>query len=109
MSLDVMLRRTPIQLEDTRHKFAILDISQRLNSTKFVSFSKSLGLSDGIIDEIKKREEVQEEQFYLVIKHWVLGKEKATFNKLINCLQTCGEDHLVEYILQRLNTKVTDL
>ncbi len=101
--MEVLSTRIPIILEDTAHKFAILDISQRLNYDKFITFSQTLGLVHSIIETIVSTNDLQQEQFYLVLKIWIQDKRKsATFEQLIKCIKSCGEDHVIQYITQRL-------
>ena len=99
-----MSKRIPILLEDTAHKFAILDISQRLNYDKFIKFSQSLGLTQNVIERARSTNDLHEEQFYLILKTWIQEKgNSATFNQLINSIILCKEDHLIQYLTERLN------
>ena len=101
--VEILSKKTVIHLEETSHKFAILDISQRLNYDKFVAFSRALGVPDRLIEDIKGANDLHQEQFYHVLKSWIMqDTEKATFSQLIKCLKLCKEDHLIQYLIQRL-------
>lgn len=94
-----------IQLNNTNHKFAILDISQRLDYEKFVTFCRTLSLPNDTRDQIQQTNDLHEEQFYLALKYWINSSTiKATFNQLINCLKHCNEGHLIRFMMYRLNT-----
>ena len=95
--------RTVIQLENTTHKFAILDISQRLDYNKFVVFSRTLELPDDLIEAIRETNDLHEEQFYCVLKRWIQNSRSVTFNQLVKCLKACNEAHLISCLKKRLS------
>ncbi len=103
IAVELLAMRTVIQLENTIHKFAILDISQRLDYDKFVVFSRMLELSDDLIEAIRGTDDLHEEQFYSVLKRWIQNTRSATFNQLIKCLRACNEAHLIPFLKKRLH------
>lgn len=57
-----------INLEVRAHKFAILDIAQRLphDRKRFEAIAEQLGISKQQVEEIQSIEDVPEEQYYQV-------------------------------------------
>ena len=91
-------------MEIKSHKFAILDISQRLESSKFKDFCTCLGLHVDSINSIEKEHTLSEEQYYHALKMWTANKKKATFRELSDYLISCGEDKLKNFIIMRLSS-----
>ena len=91
-------------MEIKSHKFAILDISQRLESSKFKDFCSRLGLHVDSINNIEEEHTLSEEQYYHALKTWIANKKKATFRELSDYLISCGEDKLKNLIIMRLSS-----
>lgn len=80
-----------IDMSNTVHKFAVLDVVQRISLNHWTRFSSLLGLSKEIVESLS-REKAPEERYYKSIKEWLkLNREGATFAALDGLLEQCNE------------------
>lgn len=96
-----------ISMTDPSHKYAILDICQRLGPEyrTWKAFASELGLSKQQIQKIKREEQLPEERYYLALKQWTVDKKTlATFASLGTILEKCNQSDLIKIILERLNS-----
>ena len=83
--------QVPIDMANTVHKFAILDVAQRISSKHWDYFSSLLGLSKETLQDLSK-EKATEEKYYNAIKEWLkIKRERATFAVLEDLLEQCSQ------------------
>ena len=83
--------QVPIDMANVVHKFAILDVVQRISLNHWTRFSSLLGLSKETV-ELLSREKASEERYYKSIKEWLkVNREGATFAALSELLEQCNE------------------
>jgi len=69
-----------IYMKNRMHKFAILDISQRLRANKWQTLAGKLEIPNTTIQQLIKTENCVEEQYYKLFREWLNYKrEAATF------------------------------
>lgn len=82
------------------HKFAVLDIVQRISLDHWTRFSSLLGLGEETV-EILSREKAPEERYYKSIKEWLkVNRERATFAALNELLEQCSE-HRAQVVMRK--------
>ena len=85
------LLQVPIDMTNKVHKFAILDVVQRISIERWTRFTSLLGLSEETI-QVLSRKRATEEKYYHAIKEWLRTKnERATFMALNDFLEQCSE------------------
>ena len=85
------VQEVPIDMSNTVHKFAVLDVVQRVSIKHWDKFSFFLGLRDETI-QLLSREKAQEERYYKSVKEWLkVYQHKATFAALSEILEQCSE------------------
>ena len=95
--------QTSIDLRNRIHKFAILDISQRLRANKWQQLARKLEIPNETIQQLKRTEIVTEECYYQVFKEWLnCKKEDATFGLLQAVLVSCNQRGAMEIVRRRL-------
>ena len=93
---------TPINLNSTRHKYAILDAAQRIEKSCWRQMATNLEISERTIQTLAKERAV-EERYYKMIKEWITFKgEGATFEVLKNVLETNSQTIAIEAMASRL-------
>ena len=81
------------------HKFAILDISQRLKANKWQMLAKNLEVPNTKIQHLERTEAVAEERYYKLFREWLSDKqEAATFAILRNA---CDQKSAVDMIIRK--------
>ena len=95
--------KTSIDFDNRTHKFAVLDICQRISTDHFQQFCIRLGLQQHIINSIVSKESLHEEQYYHAMKTWIKSNENVTFNNLKLALLSCGQSDLLQFIIYRLS------
>ena len=92
----------PINMANIVHKFAVLDVVQRISPNHWTRFSSSLGLSKETV-ELLSREKESEERYYKSIKEWLkVNRERATFAALNELLEHCSERRAQAVMRKRL-------
>ena len=82
------------------HKFAILDVVQRISLRHWNTICSRLELSRETIHEIQ-REESTEEKYYNAIKEWLkVKREEATFAVLNDLLEQCRQ-HGAQIVMRK--------
>ena len=95
---------SPINLKDTKHKFALLDLCQRLRADKWNVFAMSLQLPHDLILQFEKEQQI-EERYYKTLKCWVKRKQEgATFDALCNTLKSCSQENAIIVVKRRLRS-----
>ena len=95
--------QTSIDLRNRIHKFAILDISQRLRANKWQQLARKLEIPNQTIQQLKSTENVTEECYYQVFKEWLNYKKgDATFGLLQAVLVSCNQRSAMEIVRRRL-------
>lgn len=95
-----------IIIQDRYHKYALLDISQRMLRSNWKIFGHGLKLQDDLLDELEQTEKNIHERYYkLLVQFVVLFREKATFRVLRDVLRECGENLAAEILEERLRTR----
>lgn len=98
--------QSPIDLRNQMHKFAILDISQRLRANKWQQLARKLEIPNETIQQLKRTESVTEECYYQVFKEWLNNtKEDATFELLQDVLVSCNQRSAMEIVRRRLMSR----
>ena len=98
--------QSPIDLRNRMHKFAILDISQRLRANKWQQLARKLGIPNETIQQLKRTESVTEECYYQVFKEWLNNtKGDATFELLQDVLVSCNQRSAMEIVRRRLMSR----
>lgn len=93
-----------IRMGIRRHKFAILDVSQRLREPKWRDIGVRLDLDEVFLSKLTK--ECIEERYYLMLKEWVeLSRGGATFSRLREVLVDLEEDIALLVLEARLNSR----
>ena len=93
-----------IRMNIRRHKFAILDVSQRLPELKWQDIGVKLALDEVFLTNLTK--ECTEEKYYLMLKKWVeLSGGGATFTQLRKMLRDLEEDTALLVLEARLNSR----
>lgn len=93
-----------IKMSVRKHKFAILDVSQRLPETKWQDIGVKLDLGEVFMTKLAK--ECTEERYYLMLKKWVESSEgTATFSHLRDILVDLEEDTALLVLEARLNSR----
>lgn len=83
--------QVPIDMANPVHKFAILDVVQRIPSKHWDYFSSLLGLSKETVQALSK-ERATEEKYYNAVKEWLkIKRERATFAVLEDLLEQCSQ------------------
>ena len=83
--------QVPIDMRNKVHKFAILDVVQRISVNHWILFTSLLGLNKKTV-EVLWKEKATEEKYYHAIKEWLRMKgERATFAALHDHLEQCSE------------------
>lgn len=99
--LDEVLQNS-IDMKNRMHKFAILDISQRLRANKWQTLAGKLEIPNTTIQQLTKTENVVEERYYKLFREWLNCKrEAATFAVLQDVLETCDLKIAVDIIFRR--------
>ena len=96
--------QSPIDLRNRMHKFAILDISQRLRANKWQQLARKLEIPNETILQLKRTESVTEECYYQVFKEWLNKKGDATFGVLQDVLVSCDQRSAMEIVRRRLTS-----
>ena len=92
-----------VNLRNSTHKFAILDISQRLGADRWSAIARKLCLQEEDIQEIQTTESCVEERYYKMLKQWVKSRQdEATFAALRDTLTSCNQTAAVGVVLRRL-------
>ena len=87
-------------MANTVHKFAVLDVVQRISINNWTRFSSLLGLSKETV-EVLSREKASEERYYKSINEWLkMKRERATFAVLNELLEECRE-HGAQIVMKR--------
>ncbi len=98
------LLRCPIDLTQRRHKFALLDLAQRLAPDKWHGIATRLELPDPVLQNIKI-ERQPEEKYYKTLKQWVSTKKmEATFATLRDVLESYEQFAAVDVMVRRLKS-----
>ena len=98
--------QSPIDLRNRTHKFAILDVSQRLRANKWQQLARKLEIPNETIQQLKRTESVTEECYYQVFKEWLNHtKGDATFGVLQDVLVSCNQRSAMEIIRRRLTSR----
>ena len=85
------------------HKFAILDISQRLRANKWQQLARKLEIPNETIQQLRRTENIAEECYYKVFKEWLNCKKgDATFGLLQAVLVSCNQRSVMEIVRRRL-------
>ena len=83
--------RVPIDMTNIVHKFAILDVVQRISASHWTYFPSLLGLNRETVQVLSK-EKATEERYYNAIKEWLKReRERATFAVLDDLLEQCSQ------------------
>jgi len=91
-----------IDMKNRMHKFAILDISQRLRANKWQTLAGKLEIPNTTIQQLTKTENVVEERYYILFREWLNYKrEAATFAVLRDILEACDLKIAVDIIFRR--------
>ncbi len=69
----------PINVTIKKHKFAILDICQRLPFAKWEEIGIKLGMESAFIDDLSKEEEIEERFYAMIMKRIEIGDGRMTF------------------------------
>ena len=94
--------QVPIDMSNVVHKFAVLDVVQRIPPNHWTRFSALLGLSKETV-ELLSREKASEERYYKSIKEWLkVNREGATFAALSELLEQCNEQRAQIVMRKRL-------
>lgn len=93
--------QTPINLLDKTHKYALLDVCQRLPLERWYQIADLLKLSNDTVERLGK-EESAEERFYKTLKEWVRGEDEACFEELEMVLMRCGGEGAIVAMKMRL-------
>lgn len=93
--------QVPIDMENTIHKFAILDVVQRISVSHWTFFSSQLGLSKDAVQKLSE-EKATEERYYKAIKEWLKVKRqaRATFADLDELLNECSQ-HGAQIVMKK--------
>ena len=92
-----------VDLRNSTHRFAILDISQRLGADRWSAIARKLCLQEDDIQRIQKAESCVEERYYKMLKQWVkLRQDGATFAALQDALTSCNQTAAVSVVVRRL-------
>ena len=101
VTFDEVLQNS-IDMKNRMHKFAILDISQRLRANKWQTLAGKLEIPNTTIQQLTKTENVVEERYYKLFREWLNCKrEAATFAVLRDILETCDLKIAVDIIFRR--------
>ncbi|XP_003391780.1 PREDICTED: uncharacterized protein LOC100638322 [Amphimedon queenslandica] len=93
----------PIDTRNRGHKFAVLDICQRMTKNHFKQFVSYLGLDSTRIEAIIREEPLLEEQYYTALKEIIESKGAAvTLNDLKEGLRLCLRHDLVALVMRRI-------
>lgn len=93
-----------IIMNNRRHKYAILDVSQRLPELKWRDIGGRLKLGEAFLSKLTK--EGIEERYYLMLKKWVDSSGGgATFSKLQRLLLELEEGSALVVLEARLNSR----
>ena len=98
--------RQPVNLNLKPHKYAILDVCQRLHSSSFHTICDQLHLPRDSVCEILARETLTEEQYYRALMLWLGRREEqgdGTFAQLCAALTATNENTALACIKQRIN------
>ena len=90
-----------IDFSNRVHKFAILDICQRLSSDIWEEFASALMLPSTTIDKLRVEKAV-EERYYMMIKGWLGGSSLHTFSELQELLERFNCQDAVSTMERRL-------
>jgi hypothetical protein len=86
------------------HKFAVLDVCQRLQDGDFRNFCASLKLNQETIDAILADEVLTEEQFYKAFKTAYNRTDRnLTFDQLKISLLSVSRTDLIILMINRIN------
>ena len=92
--------QVPIDMANIVHKFAVLDVVQRMSLSHWDKFSSFLGLGKETV-EVLSREKAVEERYYKSIKEWLkTNRERATFAALNGFLDQCSE-HRAQVVMRK--------
>ena len=97
---------TMIDLSNRVHKYAILDICQRMSSDVWEQFANALLLPSTVIDKLRAEAAV-EERYYLMLKGWLSGTRSHTFNELQELLVRFNFVDAVSEIKRRLSANIS--
>jgi hypothetical protein len=93
-----------------KHKYAILDVCQRLPPTVSVmnDFAQRLNVPQDKVRQITNDSTMQEERYYQMLKLWLGegggGESKRTFMELQDALVSCQQLTASDIILRRLQS-----
>ena len=98
--------KTPIDLRVTTHKFAILDLAQRLSIDSWEQLAGELDMSrHRELMQKLSTEKAVEEKFYKLLKEWVQVKnEEATYAALHNAVEACDQRTALSVVRRRFMT-----
>ena len=92
--------QVPIDMANIVHKFAVLDVVQRMSLSHWDKFSSFLGLGKETV-KVLSREKAAEERYYKSIKEWLkMNRERATFAALNGFLDQCSE-HGAQVVMRK--------
>ena len=95
-----------IIIQDRYHKYALLDISQRMLHSNWKKIGHELKLSHGLITHLEECEKNIQERYYKLLVEFVTEfKEKATFRILREVLRECDENLAADILEERLQTR----
>lgn len=85
------------------HKFALLDVCQRMEADHFKQFCIEMGLDRESAERIIRQEPLPEEQYYNALKELVQGSSNPlTFNDVKDGLLSCSRMDLVTLVINRI-------
>ena len=94
-----------VNMSDKHHKFAILDICQRMKSNSFEQFCMALQLDKDTVCLIKDRENITEEQYYSAFCIALDSHpDSFTFDKVKDALLACSRTDLITLIINRIRS-----
>jgi hypothetical protein len=99
------LRKQIVDISVTKHKYAILDICQRLPASILSHFAQRLNVPLDKVREISANFSMKEERYYQVLKYWLsASKSGGTFEDLQGALESCQQQPVCDVIDRRLQT-----
>ena len=89
------------------HRYALLDVSQRLSPQTWRQFGSYLGLDETFLRELEEEEDEIEERYYSILMEWI-GRGHATFQHLCEALSHFNENVALTILKDRLDSE-TDI
>lgn len=95
-----------IIIQDRYHKYALLDISQRMLRRNWKQFGHKLKLRDDFLTKLEKSEKNLHERYYKLLVGYVEEyQENATFKIIRKVLRECNENLAAAILEERLRTR----